>query len=101
MVVRNFAPFLRSSSSVSGAPADPCACQRLRISSFGIADSFMKSLREQILDAVNFGGHIAWRDPGDLRRRRGVQPFQIRQDDLAIERLELLDQLEQAVDRMA
>jgi hypothetical protein len=29
----------------------------------GIAVSFLKSLRQQVLDPVDFGGDVAWRKP--------------------------------------
>ena len=47
----------------------------------------MKLACQDVLDAVNLGRDVSRRNPRDLSDRSRVHAFQVREDDLAIERL--------------
>lgn len=51
-----------------------------------MGSSFMKTLAEDSLDAVDFRCDIARREAGDIANRGGVLTFQVKQNDLSIER---------------
>src|SRR5947209_1114525 len=59
--------------------------------SFRMATSVMEPPRQDGLDPVNPHSHIPCRQPCDFPDGRRVYSFQIRDDDLAVQRLELLN----------
>ena len=73
-------------------PSVPCVCQSAATSSFFIAVSSAEAAGQNLLDAMDFRGHVARRDPGDLGDARGVGPFEIEQDHLPLHRLQLPDE---------
>ncbi len=66
-----------------------------------MAASLMKFTGQDVLDAMNLGGDVAGGQAGDLTDLGGVQAFQIRKDDLAIEGFQTLYEREQAVEGLA
>ena len=58
----------------------------------------MEAAGEDVLHAVDLGSDVGRGEPGDLGDGRRVLAFKIQQDDLAIERAELMDQSHQAVE---
>src|SRR6476646_4786080 len=82
-------------------PSVPCVCQSAATSSFFIAVSSTETAGQNLFDAMNFRGHVARGDPGDLRDSRGVGPFEIKQDDLPLDRLQLPDECAQPLQRLA
>jgi hypothetical protein len=62
--------------------------------------SFIKCSSQNVFDAVNLGRHIPRCQAGDLADGRRVHALQIRENDLAIHRLQLLYQREQAAERL-
>jgi len=56
-----------------------------------MAASFPKPPRQDVLDPVYPHGHISRRQACDFSNRRRVHVFEIGDDDLAVERLELLN----------
>src|ERR1017187_2653806 len=86
----------RISSNGIGVFSTGRSCQTLRMSSgrgsFGMAASLMKCAGQDVLDAVNLGGDVARREAGDLADGRCVHAFQIGEDDLAIQWLQVLHQ---------
>lgn len=63
-----------------------------------MAASFVKPPGENVLDPVYLHGHVPRRQTRDFADGHRVHVFEIRDDDLAIERFELLDQPGQAVE---
>jgi hypothetical protein len=59
-----------------------------------MASSLVKLPGQNVLDPVNLGCHVAWREGGNLGDRGGVEPFEIGNDDLAVEGLQLTDEFE-------
>jgi len=57
-----------------------------------MAASFAKPPRQDVFDPVNPHGHIRGRQPRDFSDGNSVHGFEIRDDDLPVERLELLNQ---------
>ena len=57
-----------------------------------MAASLVKPPRQDVLDPVYPHGHISWRQSRDFSNGRRVHVFQIGDDDLAVKRLELLNQ---------
>jgi len=53
--------------------------------------SFVKPPRQDVLDPVYPHRHISRRQPRDFSDRHGVHILEIRDDDLAVERFELLN----------
>src|ERR1035437_1730926 len=68
--------------------------------SFGMAASLMEGAGQDALDAVNFGGDIARREASDLADGSGVHALQIREDDLAVQRLQSVHQAKKAAERL-
>src|ERR1039458_1557724 len=68
--------------------------------SFGMAASLMEGAGQDALDAVNLGGDVARREAGDLADGRRVHALQIREDDLAIQRLQSVHQRKKAAERL-
>src|ERR1022692_283348 len=68
--------------------------------SFGMATSLMKGAGQDPLDAVNLGGDVARRQAGNLADSRRVHALQIREDHLAIQRLQLLHEGQKAAQRL-
>src|SRR2546423_141385 len=60
--------------------------------SFRMAASSVKPPRQDLLDPVYLHRHISGREPRDFSDRFGVHILEIRDDDLAVERFELLNQ---------
>jgi hypothetical protein len=58
--------------------------------------STSKSTRQDIFDPVNSHGDVAGGQSGNFSDGRGVQFFEIANDDLAVERFELLNERRQA-----
>src|SRR5258706_9809751 len=88
-------------------PSLPCACQSVTTSSglLSLAMAFSLGHRfeaagENLLDAMDPGGHIARRDAGDLGDSRGVGSFEIEEDDLPLERIQLLNEFAEAAERL-
>ncbi len=63
-----------------------------------VFSSLLKLAGQQVLDAVNFGSNISGGESGDLANGGGVQSFQIRKDHVTVERLEVLNQSQQAIE---
>ena len=59
--------------------------------------SLMEALAEDLLDAMHFGCDVAGGEPGDVADRRGIQAFEVEENDLSIERRERMYQGEDAV----
>lgn len=57
----------------------------------------MEAASEDVLDPADLGGDVGGRESGDLGDGGRVLIFEIEQDDLAVERAELVDQVHQAV----
>jgi hypothetical protein len=57
----------------------------------------VKSPRQHVLDAMYPHRHVGRREAGNLPDGLGIQVFEIRNDDLAIERLQLLNQPRQSL----
>jgi hypothetical protein len=51
-------------------------------------------LLEYVLDSVNLSSDVAGRDPGHLRYLSRRLTFEVKQDDLAIQRFELVNQIQ-------
>src|ERR1017187_5987467 len=68
--------------------------------SLGMAASLMEGAGQDALDAVNLGGDVARRQAGDLTDGRRVHTLQIREDDLAIQRLQSVHQRKKAAERL-
>src|ERR1035438_9917365 len=68
--------------------------------SFGMAVSLMEGAGQDALDTVNLGGDVARRQAGDLADGRRIHALQIREDDLAIQRLQSVHQRKQAAERL-
>src|SRR5580700_3908294 len=68
------------------------ALRSLSISSFGTACSLVKLAAQEDLDPVNFRGDIAGRKARDRSNRRGINSFQIQEDDLLVVGLKSLNQ---------
>lgn len=58
----------------------------------------MKAACQQAFDAMDAHGNIGGRQPSNLSDFGSVQIFEIADDDLAVERLELLDQGSEAIE---
>src|SRR5216684_8801886 len=98
---------LRMSSVLMRNPSLPCACQSVTTSSgwLSLAMAFslghsVESAGEDLLDTMNLRGHVARRDAGDLGDSSGVGSFEIEQDDLPIEWIQLLDEFAEASERL-
>src|SRR5437868_990274 len=61
----------------------------------------MKHAGQQFLDAMNLGGNVLRRQSDDVADGFGAQVLQVQQDDLPIDRLELLDDRQQSLQRIA
>src|SRR3954451_13299078 len=90
----------RISSLLIRNPSVPCVCQSVVMSSFFIAFSATETAGQNLLDAMNFRGHVARRDACDLRDARCIRPFEIKEDDLPLDRFQLLDEVAQALQRL-
>src|SRR5579862_6894575 len=62
--------------------------------------SLLKPASQKILDPVNLGSDVAGGEASDFADLGGVQSLEIRQDHVTIERCELLNQAQQAIERM-
>jgi hypothetical protein len=62
-----------------------------------MASSLVKAPGQNVFDPVNLGCYVARRKSGDLGNRGGVETFQIGNDDLAVERLQLPDEFEEPI----
>src|SRR5712664_2082737 len=98
---------LRMSSVLMRNPSLPCACQSVTTSSGWLSLAMAFSLEhrveaagENLLDAMDLRGHVARRDAGDLGDPRGVGAFEIEEDDLPLERIQLLDEFAEASERL-
>jgi hypothetical protein len=69
--------------------------------SFGMTTSFMELPGQKLLDPVDLGSYVARRETGDLGDGSCVHPFEVRKNDLAVKRIEPLDEAEQAFERLA
>src|ERR1019366_4437680 len=58
--------------------------------------SFLKPVSENALDTVNFHGYIRRGNPGDLADRCGIHAFEVREDHRPVNRLQALDQMQEA-----
>src|SRR5581483_482916 len=75
-----------SAKAISGRP---------RLPYLSCAFSFMKPAGQNLLDAMDLGGDVAGRQPGNLADRRRVHSLQVRKDQLPVERLQPLHQFQQ------
>jgi hypothetical protein len=66
-----------------------------------IVSILLKLARQHGFDAVNLGGDVAGRESGDLCDRRGVEAFEIGKDDVAVERFQLLNQIQKTIEGVA
>jgi hypothetical protein len=57
----------------------------------------METASENAFDPVNFGRHVAGRKSGNLSNRSRVQAFEVGENDLPVERFQLLNQIQQLV----
>src|SRR5437870_2136583 len=77
----NCCAFWRISSSDMTSPFTCCACHISLASASadlsGIASSFVKAPRKQVLDSMNLGGHVPRRNGCDLSNRSSVHPFEV------------------------
>ena len=70
---------------------------------FGLGDSLpilssrMKTASENAFDPVNLGRYVAGRKSCDLSNRSRVQAFEVGENDLPVERFQLLNQIQQLV----
>src|SRR6185437_2219326 len=92
---------LRISSIDIRVPSTGGCCQSCCMEVLGVSVTALSSLvvetGQNALDAMDPGCHIACREPGYFSDLSRVQSFQIRQDHVAVERLELVDQLKKLV----
>src|SRR4051794_29245529 len=90
----------RISSLLMRNPSVPCVCQSAVMSSFFIAFSSTETAGQNLLDAMDLCGHVSRGDSCDLRNTRGVRPFEVENDDLPLDRFQLLDELAQTIQRL-
>src|SRR4051812_20304655 len=90
----------RISSVLMRNPSMPCVCQSATTSSFFTVVSFAESASQNFLDAMDLRGDVAGGDAGDLRDARGVGALEVEQDDLPVERIQLLDEIAQPLHRL-
>jgi hypothetical protein len=65
-------------------------------------DSLLLKLpRQHALDAMNFGGYVSRRQPGDVSDRGGVESLQVGENHVSINRFETLNEIQQAFQLMA
>src|SRR5579872_2237658 len=95
---------LRISSTDILVPSVGCdchsTCTELDSRSLMGAFSLLKPACEEVLYTVNLRGDVSGRKPCNLADRGGVQAFEIGQDHVSVERIESLDQFQQAVERV-
>src|SRR3954463_6962217 len=68
--------------------------------SLAMALSFSETAGQNLLDAMDLRGHVARRDAGDFGDARGVGPFEVKEDYLPLDRIELLDEFAQPFQRL-
>src|SRR5437660_10782650 len=91
---------LRISSLLMRNPSLLCPRQSAATSSFSMAVSPAETAGQNLLDAMDLRGHIARRDAGNLGDARGVGSFEVEKDHLPLDRLELLDEFAQPLQRL-
>ena len=60
----------------------------------------MKFSGQNVFDAVNLGRYVSRRQAGDFADRCGIHALEIGEDDLAIHRLQPLDQPKKPAERL-
>src|SRR5579864_817246 len=101
LFVCSFCAFRRISASEILIGSVGCSCQIFcgssKLNSSGIGFSFVEPALQDVLDPMNLHSNVGRRKPGDFSRRIRIHTLEIRNDDLAIDRLELLDQRGEAL----
>src|SRR5438270_11612894 len=99
----NFVARRRMASADIFIPSPGCDCQISCTELFGLFIDVLPLLElagQHGFNAMNFCRHVSGGEARNLRDGSGVEPFQVRKDYMAIERLETLDELKQKIERV-
>src|SRR5947199_4410120 len=90
----------RRSSLLMRNPSLGCVRQSSPMSSFSIALSSAETTGQNLLDAMDLRGHVARGDAGDLGDARGIRAFEVEEDDLPLDWIQLLNESAQPLQRL-
>src|SRR4051812_12920505 len=91
---------LRISSLLMRNPSPGCFRQSSPMSSFSITFSSTETAGKNLLDAMDLCGHVSRGNAGDLGDASCIRIFEIEEDDLPLDRIQLLDESAQPLQRL-